>query len=83
MRLVRIPRVSALFSVNTSDIALVRAQLVTFNKQVPLLYFTLCVNVVLCAIGIAGAVPRPIGVYMLAAVGRARQALHNCRFGSI
>ena len=62
--MVRIPRVLQLFAVDTRDIVLVRAQLDTFNKQVPLLYFMICVNAVLCAIGVAGTVPRLVGVYI-------------------
>ncbi len=61
-------RLAAFFSVDTSDIALVRAQIVAFNKQVPLLYFALCVNVSLCAIGFAGKAPPLIGIYIPAAL---------------
>jgi predicted signal transduction protein with EAL and GGDEF domain len=62
--MMRIPRVLQLLAVDTRDIVLVRAQLDTFNKQVPLLYFMICVNAVLCAIGVAGTVPRLVGVYI-------------------
>ncbi|MGE0800776.1 MAG: putative bifunctional diguanylate cyclase/phosphodiesterase [Lautropia sp.] len=45
------------FRVDTGNLALVRAQLAAFTQQVPLLYFVLCTNMILCSIPLVDRAP--------------------------
>ncbi len=71
-------KLAAFFSVDTDDIALVRAQLAAFNRQVPLLYFVLCVNAVLGALAFRPWAPTWLWLYgpaVLVALSAVRTAV--------
>ncbi len=52
------------FSIDTSDINLVRAQLAAFAKQVPLLYSVLSINALLCMLSFHEHAPTWLGIYL-------------------
>ena len=52
------------FSIDTSDIDLVRAQLAAFAKQVPLLYSVLSINALLCMLSFHEHAPAWLGIYL-------------------
>src|SRR3712207_183023 len=50
------------FRVDTANVPLIRAQLASFTKQVPLLYFIVCVNAVALASGFSHVAPAWLGI---------------------
>ncbi len=55
---------ASLFSIDTSDINLVRAQLAAFSKQVPLLYSVLSINALLSIVSFKQYAPAWLGMYL-------------------
>lgn len=54
----------ALFSVNTNNMDLIRAQLAAYSKQIPLLYFIICANVATVAFTHYGHAPIGLTVFL-------------------